>query len=364
MRLRDPHLNGAGEGSPESEEASFHPALNFVALTGRVDVGDQVVLNTVATELRLGTGGVDFVIAAPNRIEQEEQAPGHILKLRYTPLQTPVLAAEAPESPYHAAIAHFTSLDELPVVCAELHSQIPAICAAARWALRHAGMHLDAKIVYIMTDGAALPMALSRLVPEMKSRGLIDSTITCGQAFGGDLEAVNIYSALAAAKEVGRADIIVVGQGPGNVGTGTPLGFSGIDQGLAINAAASLGGVPIAVARLSFAEARQRHYGLSHHTVTVLKQIARASAYVPLPRLPMPERLLLEHAISEFEIDKNHEPVVIDADNGLEALIDEHLDVKTMGRSIQQERPFFLAAAAAGLLAAQFVEARSAVVMG
>jgi hypothetical protein len=178
------------------------------------------------------------------------------------------------------------------------------------------------------------------------------------------MEAVNVYSALAAAKDVAGADVIVVGQGPGNVGTDTPLGFSGIDQGLAINAAASLGGVPIAVARLSFTEARQRHYGLSHHTITVLKQIARASAYLPLPRLPMPERMVLEHVISAFELDKVHEPVVIDAERGLDALIALHMDVRTMGRSIQQERPFFLAAAAAGLLAAQFVEARNAVVMG
>ena len=91
-----------------------------------------------------------------------------------------------------------------------------------------------------MTDGAALPMALSRLVPEIKSRAGCMRPITAGQAFGGDFEAVNLYSALAAAKEAAHADIIVAGPGPGAVGTATPLGFSGLDQGLAINAAASL----------------------------------------------------------------------------------------------------------------------------
>lgn len=341
-----------------AEKGERRPALNLITLTGRVKTGDRVLLNTVAVELGLGTGGLDFVIANLDSAADEQPAPGHILKLRYTPLQTPVLDVSAPESPHHEAMRETVSLEEIPVVCAELHSQVPAICAAARWALQEFGWSRPPRIVYIMTDGASLPIALSRLVPELKAREWIDATITAGQAFGGEYEAVNLYSALAAARAVVHADIIVVSQGPGNVGTQTPLGFSGVDQGLAINATASLGGIPIAAARISFADPRDRHQGLSHHTLTVLSTIARAPALVPIPRLPAPQMKAVRAACAQSGIATEHEVITVDAERGLAAFEAADLQVTTMGRSLDQERPFFLAAAAAGLLAAQLVEFR------
>src|SRR5262249_46110059 len=209
-------------GASAGETGVPRRALNFVALAGRVQVGERVLLNTVAVEMQLGTGGLDFVIDASGRAEPDDPPPGHIIKLRYTPLQLPVLDVSAPESPHHDALRLFASLDDLPVVCAELHSQLPAVCAAARWALHQYGESRPPRVAYVMTDGAALPLALSRLVPQLKACGLLHATITAGQAFGGDYEAVNLYEALAAAKEVVEADIIVVAQGPGNVGTETP----------------------------------------------------------------------------------------------------------------------------------------------
>lgn len=345
--------------TPASAEAKeLRPALNLTALTGRLVVGERVLLNTVAVEMSLGTGGQDFVVTGLERSGERETPPGHILKMRYTPLQVPVLAVEAPESPHHDAIRLFAGLDDLPVVCMELHSQLPAICAAAHWAVERHGGARAPRIVYIMTDGAALPMALSRLVPELKARDLITATITTGQAFGGDYEAVNLYSALAAAKAVVDADIIVVGQGPGTVGTGTALGFSGVDQGLAINAAASLGGMPIAVARISFTDARRRHTGLSHHTLTVLTRIARAPVLLPLPRLSPDQNRALTAMLDDSGLAESHDPITIDAEQALQALEAWGLPVTTMGRSLTEERPFFLAAAAAGLLAAQLIESR------
>ena len=344
--------------SGAAEAAEVRPALNLTTLTGRIAVGERVLLNTVAVEMSLGTGGLDFVVTGLEESGRQEPAPGHILKMRYTPLQTPVLAVEAPESPHHDAIRLFAGLDDLPVVCAELHSQLPAVCAAAHWAIEKQGGSRAPRIAYVMTDGAALPLALSRLVPELKAHGLLTATITTGQAFGGDYEAVNLYSALAAAKAVVDADIIVVCQGPGTVGTGTPLGFSGVDQGLAINAAASLGGIPIAVARVSFADARRRHTGLSHHTLTVLTRIARAPALLPLPRLAPEQNEALNVMLEESGLAESHDPITIDAEQALDALEMRGLQITTMGRSLTEERPFFLAAAAAGLLAAQLVEAR------
>lgn len=343
----------------ENAAAAPRPAINFPQLTGVVAVGDRVLLNIVAMELGLGTGGSDFVIANLDREPEHAPPAGHILKLRYTPLQTPVLAVSAPESPHHDALRLFASLDDTPVVCAELHSQLPAACVAAHWSLKHNGCSAP-KIAYIMTEGAALPLALSRLVPELKARGLITATITSGQAFGGDYEAVNIYSALAAAKSVLDADIIIVGQGPGNVGTATPLGFSGIEQGQALNAAASLGGIPIVVARISFADKRERHRGLSHHTLSVLKYVARAPSLVPFPRLPEAQMEILLAELDESGLSEEHQPVFVHAEPAMDYLASTDLPLDTMGRKLSEERPFFLSAVSAGLLAAQLVEARLA----
>lgn len=323
-------------------------AINYPALSGPVAVGDTVWINTWAVEMKLGTGGLDFVVAT-SRAPRHADPPGHIMKLRYTPVQLPVLSAEAPESPHHAVLENQTMLGGVPVVCAELHSQVPAIAAAAKWETRG-----EATIVYVMTDGAALPLGLSRLVPEMRNRGLIDAVVTAGQAFGGDYEAVNIYSALAVARHAAGADIIIVSQGPGNTGTGTPLGFSGIDQGIALNAAASLDGTPIAAVRLSFADPRPRHVGLSHHSQTVLGCVALCSVLVPIPKLsPSENSTLLKHLIDRGII-RRHEVIKVNAEPGIEALLDTGLQVTTMGRTIAEERPFFLAAAAAGLVAGQW----------
>ena len=338
------------------EEGTVRPAINLTDLTGPVALGDRVEVNTVAVDMKLGTGGFDYVISVPSRAPLDLELPGHIIKLRYTPLQTPVLAIEAPESSSHAAIASFSTLNETPVVCFELHSQLPAICAALQWAMRECGR--TARVVYIMTDSAALPIAISRIVPALIERKLLDSTITAGQAFGGEYEAVNVYSALAAARDALNADAIVVGQGPGNVGTGTPLGFSGVDQGISVNAAASLGGAPIFVPRISFTDERSRHVGLSHHTVTNLTSVVRAPTLLPIPRLSRVQLGRLYTVLQEKGILKLHEAITVDADKGLKALEDSGMSVTTIGRGLTSERAFFLAASAAGLLAAQLLEVK------
>ena len=138
-------------------------------------------------------------------------------------------------------------LDQTPVVCAPLHSMIGPIAAGAK----RAG---DARVVYVMTDGAALPGAFSRLAFELRDAGLVDGWITCGQAFGGELEAVTVWTAMLAAKEVLGADVIVVADGPGNLGTDTTWGVSALASGNALNAVAALGGRPIPSLRISFAD--------------------------------------------------------------------------------------------------------------
>ena len=83
------------------------------------------------------------------------------------------------------------------------------------------------RVVYVMSDQGALPMAFSRSVAELRASGLLAGTVTVGQAFGGDLEAVTLHSGLLAARLALGAELVVVSQGPGNLGTGTRWGFSG-----------------------------------------------------------------------------------------------------------------------------------------
>ncbi len=89
------------------------------------------------------------------------------------------------------------------------------------------------------------------------------------------MECTNIYTGLIAAKEVLKGDITIITMGPGIVGTGTKYGFSGIEQGQIIDAVNTLGGNPIVVPRISFRDLRERHKGMSHHTRTILSEIAK-----------------------------------------------------------------------------------------
>lgn len=179
-------------------------AYNYPKITGKISIGDEVILNTTAVELSLGTGGYHFVIANLNNKESDLSPGGHIMKLRYTPYQVKVNAVEDHESKYHDIINNFETLDDMPVVVGTLHSMLTPFVASYK---KH---NPNKKLVYIMTDGAALPIYLSKNVQNLKEKNLIDSTITIGNAFGGDYECINIYTALITAKEIIKADAVFV----------------------------------------------------------------------------------------------------------------------------------------------------------
>ncbi len=312
-------------------------------LTGAVSAGDRVVVNTTAVELGLGTGGWHVVHWNLSRDAWSEAGPGHIIKARYTSLQTDVGSTEE-----HAhELADVVSIDGLPVVAAALHSQLPGVAAAFKDAAP------DARLAYVMTDGAALPLALSDLTAALLERGLIDTTITCGHAFGGLYEAVSVHSALAVARHVARVDAAVVVMGPGIVGTGTRLGFSGIEVGPILDATVGLGGVPIACLRASFADPRPRHQGISHHTRTALSVACRSRVRIALPAVggEHEERLRLD--LEESGLAGRHEVVAVTPPDIL-GLFDRHdLSVVSMGRTAAADPVLFLSAAAAGVLAAR-----------
>lgn len=333
-------------------EGQDHSAVCLTELVGKVSVDDSVLLNTIAVSLSLGTGGNDFVIAnLTHPVQEEAKCPGHIIKLRYTPMQTSVFSAEEDDSPHRGAILGFRTLEEMPVIAGELHSQLAPVCGAIKSIIP------DARIAYIMTDAAALPLAFSRIVTFLKEKGLLDTTITCGQAFGGDLEAVTLQSALAAAKEVAGADVTIVLQGPGNAGTGTQYGFGGIEQGEVINAVYSLGGRPIAIPRISFADPRERHRGVSHHTVTALGKIALAPCTIPVPILTPNKQEIVMDALEPLR--EKHQILILDADETLTELETAKLPMRTMGRNSEEDREFFLACVSAGLLAVKMLQEKA-----
>lgn len=327
------------EGRPQPEKA-----YNYLALNHRLTVNEPVMLNITAIELGLGTGGRHFVI--PEYLDNQSISDGHIMKLRYTPWQFSVLAAEEAASPFHDVLEEASSLEGTPVVAAPLHSMLLGIILGFRSCLDYVP-----KVAFIMTDAAALPIALSGLVRELKSKGLLDLTVTSGQAFGGDLEAVSIPSALLTAYQTIKPDLIIVALGPGIVGTGTKLGFSGIEQSWVLDLTARLNGIPIAAPRISFADSRKRHFGISHHSLTIL-DLANNPAILGLAE-EMPGDYLntVKALIKKHNLMDRHQWYLVKDTDSLKLFEEYNIQTTTMGRGIKDDPWFFRHTIITGILA-------------
>ncbi len=317
-------------------------AVNYDALTGEIAVGDWVYLNTTAVSKNLGTGGWHFVLANLNQPEMAMEETGHIMKLRYTPMQVKVLSVEEEEHPLNPAYRQTSTLAGTPVIIGTLHSMLPPLLAALNYKKQ-----IRPKIIILMTDGAALPAYFSRNLVQLRELDLMQGVVTCGHAFGGDWEAVNNYSGLLAAKAAG-AEIIVACMGPGIVGTGSTFGFTGIEQGELVNAVRVLGGRPLAIPRISFADPRPRHWGLSHHTQTALGRVALQSCEIVFPDLPSEQRNLLEQQIEASHLAERHQIIWQDSSPTEQALQSFNLQASSMGRKFADDPAFFQAAAASG----------------
>jgi hypothetical protein len=357
IRWRSGEVSALGQSWPGAQELEVIVAgtpvraLAYPALTGTPEPGDRVLLNAGALELGLGTGGYALVVALPDRLPPDAAGPGHLIKARYTPLQATVLGADEQGSDHHDRLRDADDLAGMPVVVADLHSALPAILAGYRWERAGAGPATAApRIAYVMLDGGALPAWFSRTAAALRTAGWLTGTVTVGQAFGGDLEAVTLHSGLLAARYVLGAELAVVAQGPGNLGTGTRWGFSGIAAGEALNAAAVLGGRPVGSLRVSEADPRERHRGISHHSLTAYGRVALARADIVVPELPgeFGARLLA----AAQPLGERHNLVRVSVDGLGEALAASPVALSTMGRGLAADPAYFLAAAAAGRHAA------------
>jgi hypothetical protein len=318
--------------------AKVDRAYALTAVSGPVEVGHRVLLNTTAVELGLGTGGWHVVVADLDAPAWSTPGGGHVLKLRYTGMQVDNGVAEELDG-----TAERRDLGGMPVVVGTVHSQVAGVVAAA-----HASPgRRRPRVAYVMTDGGALPLVLSDLVERLRSAGLVDVTVTAGHAFGGDLEAVNVASALDLARHRAGADIAVVVMGPGVVGTGTRLGTTALEAAPILDTVAALGGRPLFCARFSSGDERPRHRGVSHHAATVL-DLVRSRVEVPVP----------SYLVDAFDAGSaaRHEIVAIDPPDLAATFADHDLDVTTMGRGIAEEPEFFAVCGSCGIYAARAVE--------
>jgi Protein of unknown function (DUF3866) len=321
-------------------------ALGYPAMAGPLAPGDEVVVNTTGISLELGTGGLGFVLWNLSGPGPQDATEGHIVKIRYTPWQLNVEASEAPESRAHPDLAFDSDLQGLPVVACTLHSQLAGVTAGIK------AKRPDAKVGYLMTDAAALPLALSDLVRNLRDAGLLDVTCTVGHAFGGDRECINVFSGLMTLHLADRVDAIVVAMGPGVVGTDTYLGHTALEQGQILDAVNALGGHPVAALRISFDDERPRHRGISHHTLTALMKVAQRRCVVAVPRLDPERSGYIDQQLREVE-SKHAVIKDVDGSPGLALLTSKGLDPTSMGRPMSESPDIFLAAAAAGSVAVE-----------
>jgi hypothetical protein len=215
-------------------------------------------------------------------------------------------------------------LDGLSVVCTGLHSQLAPVCAAL------AGR----RVVYVQLGGGALPVSLSDTVRTLKARKLLETAIAVSPCLDGDLQCVTAAAALVQAVERG-AEAVVCGIGPGIVGTASRWGHGGLAVADAANTASALGALPIVAPRVSFADERARHRGLSHHTRSALA-LCLGEVHVAWPiGLERPD------GVEVTEVDAA----------GWESAC-AHLPLSHMGRGPGDDPWFFAAAFAAGRLAA------------
>jgi hypothetical protein len=297
------------------------PCLAYPRLTGPIEVGDEVIVNTQARDLGLGSGGFDILHANLTRGLGLAAEPGaHVMTLPYTPVQAATRHVEEDGEPA-------TSLNGIPVVCCSLHSQVAPVCAGMR--RRH-----KLRVAYVQLGGGALPVSLSDAVRVLKRGSYLEVAVAVAPCVDGDVQAVTPASALAWCSAQGF-DVVVCSIGPGIVGTASALGHGGLVAVEAANTAAALDGSPILAVRYSQADPREQHRGVSHHTRAIL-ELSAAEVHAAWPQgLEAPDWLSPRE---EVDVEGWHEEC-------------GRLPLPHMGRGLEEEPWFFMCAFAAGEVA-------------
>ena len=369
----DAGSSGSGPEQQLAIERDGHsrPALADVALVGRAQTGDEVIVNTQALDLGLGSGGFDIVHVNLSRgLESQEDptspARDNVMKLNYTSLQHTVEPVEGLGDSAGPTIGVLGR----PVAVLALHGQL----AAVAWAFAQA--FPESRLGYVQTVGGALPGGHSRTVRSLRERGLLAGHLTAGAAYGGEGEAITTIGALDHGLRALGWDAAICGPGPGIVGSSSPLGHGGMAALDSAHAALALDAPTLLVARMSSGDPRPRHRGISHHTLTVL-DLLLAPVTVALPagmRSPvgadlraglgsvfggaLPNRGHTVRTTGSLELDIER-PARIARHDWRRAIVDlpayasADLPAETMGRGLTEDPLFFGAALAAGATLAE-----------
>lgn len=318
------------------DNGNIEKAINYISFVPNLKINDEIIINTTAVDLNLGTGGYHFVIEKINNKniinkKKKNKNFGHIMKLRYTPLQLKTLSLSEEQGKFHKEMKNIIYLDDMKVIFIPLHSLLAPLLISYNYYNR------DKKTVFIMAEGGGLNLELSNEIYQLKEKNLLDSTITIANSFGGDYEAVNIFTALMASKLM-KADLVVVGIGPGHVGTNTVLGFSGVEIAFYIQAVEILRGKSLLVPRISFTDKRIRHYLISHHTITLLKNLVINPIEVVFPNLKIIKNNIISlkksrHKLFYYNINKIYH-----------ILKESKYDFKSMGKTFKEDPIFFITA--------------------
>lgn len=307
-------------------------------LLGEMREGDEVIVNVAALDLELGSGGFDVVHVNLTRgLEASGDSREHVMKLNYTSLQHPVDPVELPVRflpSIGAKGAPEQKRGAMPVLVLPLHGHL----APAAWAAAQASSGL--RVGYVQTAGGALPGSLSHDVAQLRERGLLCGHITAAPAYGGEHEALSVAGALDAAADGFGWEAAIVGPGPGIIGSETRFGHGGMAALDSAHAALALGLPTLLSPRLSATDPRERHRGVSHHTLTVL-ELLLDEVEVPVPEGNPDVASRLARAAGDL-----HRLQEAPAD--LEGYAASRLPARTMGRGIEEDQLFFAAPLAAG----------------
>jgi Protein of unknown function (DUF3866) len=305
------------------------PAWADTVLLGEMREGDEVVVNVAALDLRLGSGGFDVVHVNLTRGLEPRRGSGeeHVIKLNYSSLQHPV-------EPVERGFGGGGGQRSIAVLVLPLHGHL----APAAWAVAQAAP--EPRVGYVQSAGGALPGSLSQDVAELRERGLLAGQVSAAPAYGGEHEALSVAGALDAAADPLGWDIALVGPGPGIVGSETRLGHGGMAALDNAHAALSLGHRTVLSPRLSASDPRDRHRGVSHHTLTVMQMLlvgveVAVPAGEPVAAAQLAEAAGWRHRLREAPAD-------------LAGYATSGLPAQTMGRSIEEDPLFFAAPLAAG----------------
>ena len=336
LALRRGVVLSAGDPSKPMQELEVRlggerrPALADVALVGAARNGDDVVVNVAAVDLELGSGGYDVVHVNLTRGLAATGTPGaHVMKLNYTSLQHAVLPVEdsAPSGgDKGSSAAHAILPGGAPTAICFLHGQL----APLAWAFAQSAP--GARLGYVQTAGGALPGGLSRVVAELRARGLLAGHLTAAPAYGGEGEAITTAGALQHGFVARHWHAAVCAPGPGILGSGTALGHGGLVALESAHTAAALGCHVVVAPRRSSGDPRPRHRGLSHHARTML-ELALVPFTVATDSVAEPG--LERHSWRRGEAD-------------LDGYAASGLPSRTMGRRMAEDPEFFAAALAAG----------------